>query len=158
MFSVDISSEPLWPYQKRCLWKWYKSTMNIEELQYVKSWRRKSTYYCISNWGLKHYFLFHDKKNSFFKTELMVMANMNETFGYIMHSYAKKRKKKLLTNAWMAWDCQMQFPPILFPSSLFSSLFSELSALCSKAFVFRQIIMFLHSFNHWCCELHAFIY
>ena len=35
------------------------------------------------------------KMNSFFKTELMVMANMNETFGYIMHSYAKKRKKTI---------------------------------------------------------------
>ena len=38
------------------------------------------------------FFMMKKKENSFFKTELMVMANMNETFGYNMHSYAKKRK------------------------------------------------------------------
>ena len=57
-------------------------------------------------------------------------------------SYASQKKerweKNLLTNAWMAWDRQMQF-------SFFLS-FSETKSIMLKAFVSRQIIIFnIHS-------------
>ena len=57
-------------------------------------------------------------------------------------SYASQKKerweKNLLTNAWMAWDRQMQF-------SFFLS-FSETKSIMLEAFVSRQIIIFnIHS-------------
>ena len=62
-------------------------------------------------------------------------------------SYASQKKerweKNLLTNAWMAWDRQMQF-------SFFLS-FSETKSIMLKAFVSRQIIIFnIHSIIQLC--------